>query len=368
MAAPAPNTNSLPHNVLPPTNSPASSKPFFMPKVTIAIPVYNGAKHLDRLCKSLFQQTFSDIEFLFVDDCSTDNSISIIKQQLDLYPDRFPNTRIITHDHNQGLAANKTECFLQATGDYLLVIDDDDDLELNTIEILYNKAIDDDADIVVSDFFWHTNGKIRRINFLPENAPDTSNAIRNSILDRTCSWPTIWCKLFRRSLFTSNPVVWPTDSLGEDVLISATSAYFAHSISYVRIPLYHYYLHHDSFSNNPSESYCISRFNSYAANLRIMEEFYSRQGISITHQNGLQVTKIHLKNKVLPLVGKRKYRKLWLSSYPEINKAMWHGGFQSHPSTWREKLWLLAIATSTLPHIKKFLLHKRFRPDSYWRS
>jgi len=65
------------------------------PKITVIVPVYNVAAYIERCAVSLFQQTLDSLEILFVDDCSPDNSVEIIKDTLKKYPNRNLLTRII---------------------------------------------------------------------------------------------------------------------------------------------------------------------------------------------------------------------------------------------------------------------------------
>ena len=75
-----------------------------MPKVSVIIPVYNASKFLERCCNSLFSQSLDDMQFVFVDDCSTDNSTQIIKNVLVQYPNRQKQVKIVRQKTNQGVS------------------------------------------------------------------------------------------------------------------------------------------------------------------------------------------------------------------------------------------------------------------------
>ena len=68
------------------------------PKITVIVPVYNVAAYIEKCAISLFQQTLDSLEILFIDDCSPDNSVEIIKETLKKYPVRNSLTRIISFD------------------------------------------------------------------------------------------------------------------------------------------------------------------------------------------------------------------------------------------------------------------------------
>lgn len=76
-----------------------------MYSVSVIIPVYKVEKYIERCARSLFEQTLESIEFIFVDDCSPDQSIKILQSVLQEYPHRTPHTKIIRHERNRGLAA-----------------------------------------------------------------------------------------------------------------------------------------------------------------------------------------------------------------------------------------------------------------------
>lgn len=75
-----------------------------MQKVSILVPVYNVGRYISRCVHSLFSQTYSDIEYIFVDDCTPDNAILIMQDVLKEYPNRKPYVKVVKHQ--------KTEAFL----------------------------------------------------------------------------------------------------------------------------------------------------------------------------------------------------------------------------------------------------------------
>lgn len=69
--------------------------------VSILVPIYNVEKYIERCARSLFEQTYSDIDYIFVDDFSPDNSIEILEKTLDEYPERKEHVRIIRHEKTE---------------------------------------------------------------------------------------------------------------------------------------------------------------------------------------------------------------------------------------------------------------------------
>jgi glycosyltransferase involved in cell wall biosynthesis len=74
--------------------------------VSILVPVYGVEKYIERCARSIFEQTYHNLDIVFVDDCSPDKSIEILKHVLEEYPNRKAQTRIIQHAHNRGFASS----------------------------------------------------------------------------------------------------------------------------------------------------------------------------------------------------------------------------------------------------------------------
>jgi len=91
-----------------------------LPLITVLMPVYNGFKYLDEAMKSILNQTFSDFEFLIIDDGSTDQSID----QIMLYDD--PRIRLVENKNNLGQSETLNKGINLATGKYIARMDQDD--------------------------------------------------------------------------------------------------------------------------------------------------------------------------------------------------------------------------------------------------
>ena len=121
------------------------------PLVSICVPVYGVENYIERCCRSLFEQTYSNIEYIFVNDCTPDDSIKVLEHVLSEYPVRKENVKICNHQTNKGLAGARNTAIETATGVYLMHVDSDDYLDLNAVECLVNTALSEDADVVQYD-------------------------------------------------------------------------------------------------------------------------------------------------------------------------------------------------------------------------
>lgn len=115
-----------------------------MPKVSVIIPVYNTEKYLEKCLDSVCNQTLSDIEIICIDDCSTDNSLNILKE----YASKDNRIKLIEFKENKGAAVARNTGIIEAKGEYLGFVDSDDYVDLNFYELLYYSIIKNDADAV----------------------------------------------------------------------------------------------------------------------------------------------------------------------------------------------------------------------------
>ena len=120
-------------------------------RVTIGIPVYNIEKYVSRMIESALSQTFQSIEFLVVDDCGTDGSMEIIKKYQREHP-RGKDIRIVRQPKNMGIGNARNRVIDEAQGQYLYYLDGDDYIVPNTIQLLYDKAIEFDAEYVQTSY------------------------------------------------------------------------------------------------------------------------------------------------------------------------------------------------------------------------
>ena len=229
-----------------------------MMKVSVLVPVYGVEKYVGQCAKTLFGQTYNDIEYVFVDDCTPDNSISIIQQVLSEYPYREPQMHIIRHDRNRGLGAARKTALAAATGDFVLNVDSDDHLPLDAIEKLVARQQQTGADIVSgnysSDF---ENGTIVAHH---EWHGDRDVCLKLMLIQHTLL-PHIWARLIRRNLYVEHGITSVEGiNMAEDLALTPRLIHAATSISYVKESTYYY--RDDSsastFANQLSRKHIIS--------------------------------------------------------------------------------------------------------------
>ena len=114
-----------------------------MTKISILIPVYNTEKYIRRCLDSLVNQTLKDIEIICIDDCSTDNSHSIIEEYVNTSIDR--NIQLITLTKNGGVGRARNFGMKLARGEFIGFVDSDDYVDLGYYEELYKYTTDYDV-------------------------------------------------------------------------------------------------------------------------------------------------------------------------------------------------------------------------------
>lgn len=126
-----------------------------MAEISVIIPVYNVEKYIKECLDSLIRQTFANIEIICVNDGSTDNSLLTLEE----YAQKDSRIKVISQE-NLGVSEARNAGIKIAQGKYLSFIDPDDYVEDNMLHELYNRAEEENADIVECNLFEHRDTKI----------------------------------------------------------------------------------------------------------------------------------------------------------------------------------------------------------------
>ena len=165
-------------------------------KISICVPFYGVEKYIERCARSVLEQTYPNIEYVFVNDCTGDRSLEILFEVINDYPIKKLSVKIISHKCNRGIAAARNTALENCTGDFMMFVDSDDYLEEKAVELLVSKQQETNADIVSGNAFRETKeGKELIIE------PDYKDK-DEMIID--CIKPTLnhvlWRRLIRLSL------------------------------------------------------------------------------------------------------------------------------------------------------------------------
>lgn len=244
--------------------------------VSILVPIYNVDKYIERCMRSIFEQTYRDIEYIFVDDCATDNSIEILQNVIQEYPDRKEHIRIISHEKNRGLAAARNTSVNNCQTDFLMHVDSDDYLEKNAVELLVNKQKETNADIVSGCAFRETKEGQQLIR--EPDYKDKEEMLLN-VLKATLDH-VIWRRLIRLSLYKEHQIACEEGvNVGEDMQVLPKLVYYAKKISKIDDVIYHYNcMNEESYMNRKKLQLNPHFVNQDLRTIEIVEDFFKDKG------------------------------------------------------------------------------------------
>ena len=211
--------------------------------VSIIIPLYNVENYVIDSLKSAFAQTYSDIDFLLVDDCSTDHTMQIVEEYVLNHP-RREAVRIIHHDKNLGLSAARNTGLEKACGEYVYFMDSDDEITEDCIE---NQAISDSgADWVMGNIELQ-GASSQHIKKVLERQIE-GEEIFLSYLNQ--EWLEAACnKLLRRTFLIENELTFVSGLLHEDVLWSYHLAKVSKKVKFIQNKGYIYKVREGSITS-----------------------------------------------------------------------------------------------------------------------
>tara|TARA_R110000744_G_scaffold252811_5_gene368524 strand:+ start:3476 stop:4708 length:1233 start_codon:yes stop_codon:yes gene_type:complete len=231
-------------------------------KISVIVPIFRIEKYLPKCIDSLLNQTFSDFELILVDDGSPDNCPKIC----DDYAKTDSRIKVI-HKKNGGLVSARKEGLKNAAGTYITFVDGDDWVDEFYLDILFNLAELNDADLVVTGHFREFNGKIETIKPKMVGVYDEKElkskilpyAIYNGEFCEHGISTYVWNKLFKTELLCDVLFDVPNEIImGEDAAITFSYLTISKSLVISSTPLYYYRQRHDSIVKsieNPKTEY-----------------------------------------------------------------------------------------------------------------
>lgn len=282
-------------------------------KVSILIPVYKSSAFIERCAESVFAQTFESIEYVFVDDCSPDDSIEKLNLVINNYPQRKENVKIIRCTENKGISGARQMAFDAANGRYFLAMDSDDWIEPDMIEVLYNQAIIDNSEIVYSSYFIEfaeNNRQIVNSNFTRDKKQLVSQIFFNN--------SAYWNKLISLDLIKKYGIktIQGVD-YGDDLVVLVKAVYYAKVISAVSRPLYHY---NQCNTNSVTKNFTLKHIDDRIKVVKNVDEFFKEQQDYRAYEILLLRFKASRKIKIIRLTRGEKSE--YFSLYPELNRNL----------------------------------------------
>ena len=293
-----------------------------VPKISVIVPIYKAEKYIGRCARTLFEQTLTGIEYIFIDDCTPDHSMEILDKVVEEYHTRLAmeckTVRTMRMPVNSGQAAVRLQGIMAATGRYIIHCDSDDWVDCNAYQIMYEKAINEQADIVICDyvetdeaFQLNQTGKENCFNLSsarnkpkrPSVTPikvgalscEKGKCIKDMMLLKV-SW-SLCNKLVKHTLYNQIEK-FPKDYMGEDMALTLPLMIKSKKIAYCPHVYYYYFINMASTSHQYSRDDIIRRYESVERNLDIVKRAFVVAHRS--YRKALRYIEFHHKEQLMP--------------------------------------------------------------------
>lgn len=239
-------------------------------KISVLVPVYGVEKYIGRCAESLFTQTYADLEYVFVDDCTPDRSVGVLRSVMEQYPERKAQVRIIRNERNSGIGTVRQRLIDECTGDCLTFVDSDDYLPPRAVELMATEMERSGADMVDGGWQRVTREGVSDVN-QPYRGRDEKRYLCLMLCQNIVS-NRMWGRLYRRALFTDNGVrLMPGVDFCEDFSVMTRLMFYARR-SFICDPVYFY-----SDDNSSSYTHTTSprHVSSFLKSNRIVLDFFT---------------------------------------------------------------------------------------------
>ena len=285
-----------------------------MPAVSVIIPVYKVEPYIARCVRSLFGQTLEDLEFIFVDDCTPDLSIDVMRGVLEEFPQRKDQVTVVRMPRNGGLAKARWQGLSLATGDYLISCDSDDELvSPDAYRLLYEKAVSERLDIVTCNYL-KEEASGRRVLVREE-----CTGVRDLLLDKVQG--SLVCRLIRRAILPEG-LLPPRGSMGEDLVISLQATLEARSLGHVDEAFYLYRYRPSSISKQHGKEAAVVRHQSLSANVKMLVGLLEGSYGCADNAPEIACFKYYARHCIEPYVGDKACYSLWRETFPEVDAKL----------------------------------------------
>ena len=209
-------------------------------KVSVIVPVYNVEKFIDKCLNSLVNQTLKEIEIIVVNDGTKDNSQKIIDKYVKKYPDKIKS--YIKENGGQGSARNYG--LEKANGEYIGYVDSDDFVEKDMYKKLYNKAKENNYDIVVCG-----NYNVSE-DYQNKNIDTFINNYNTDLENIFFGKMAVWNKIYKRDILIKNKLEFKEKVWYEDLAFTLKAIMNSNTFAFIDEPLYDYLIREGSTMNN----------------------------------------------------------------------------------------------------------------------
>lgn len=222
-----------------------------MDLVSVIVPCYNVSSFVDKL-SWIFDQTYSNLEIILVDDCSTDDTLQKLQAFKQLHADK---RIIIAHNEkNLGLAATRNRGFELSSGQYLCSWDPDDKAYPQFVDKMLTKLKQEQADFVYCAYDTLNNKGSGQHHLIPNYLLDIQDDI-DLLKQQVFRFKApVWIKMVRRDFIQEHNIKFPLIVLHEDDCWTTQLVLNAKKISFINEPYYQYYTGNTSSITNTYKS------------------------------------------------------------------------------------------------------------------
>ncbi|ANR72767.1 glycosyltransferase family 2 protein [Prevotella scopos JCM 17725] len=313
--------------------------------VTYIIPIYNVSDYIVKSVRSLLEQSYSNIEYIFINDCSSDDSEIKLRRTIEEFPERCDNIKIITNKQNLGSATSRNIGLDTAQGEYVMFADSDDWIFMDYVESMVRQIDSGNYDIVYCDYFESYNNHDIRISqaYGQDNIECIRAMLGRGMHGSTCN------KIYRRSfLLASKQRFIDGADLFEDVSWNIRLFSCTKQISYLSQAFYHYvqYNNNSIIKSMSSTEKKRNRALQRIENVRVACDYLLSLGFSAHLGREINEWKLMAKNDLIDEKDRSSLQS-WIEIFPEADSAI----ISCNKITWNYKLLLLSL------HYKRIWLY-----------
>ena len=305
--------------------------------VSYIIPIYNVSGYIEKSVGSLLEQSYSNIEYIFINDCSSDDSEIKLRRIIEEFPGRRNKIKVITNEQNLGSATTRNIGLDMAQGEYVMFADSDDWISMDYVESMVRQIDSGNYDIVYCDYFESYNNHDNRIS--QTYGQDNIECIR-AMLGRGMHGAT-WNKIYRRSfLLASKQRFIDGADLFEDVSWNIRLFACTKQISYLSQAFYHYvqYNNNSIIKSMSSTEKKRNRALQRIENVRVACDYLIALGFEEKLSKEMKEWKLMAKNDLIDEEDDSSLRS-WIKTFPEADTAI----IKCNKITWNYKFLLLLL-------------------------
>ena len=302
--------------------------------VSYIIPIYNVSAYIEKSVRSLLEQSYSNIEYIFINDCSSDDSEIKLRRIIEEFPERRNKIKVITNEQNLGSATTRNIGLDMARGEYVMFTDSDDWISCDYVESMVHKIESGNDDIVYCDYFesYDNNEKLINQNYGIDNVECIRSMLGGGMHGSTCN------KIYRRSfLLKSKQRFVERADLFEDVSWNIRLFACTPKISYIPKAFYHYvqYNSNSIIKSMASSEKKRSRAMQRIENVRVACDYLTILGFEEKLGKEMKEWKLMAKNDLIDEEDNSSLHS-WIKTFPEADSAI----IKCNKITWNYKLLL----------------------------